>query len=328
MRSRPIEESQIASLLLGIESRGRHATGIVLINEGDPEPKILKAAQASSRFLTTKDYSEFIKSYLSRRTQIVLGHTRHWTTGPPTNNNNNHPLYAGKSAIVHNGIISNDDELFEKLGLERKAETDSDIIRAIVDEHGLTKKGVRELGKISGSIACAIVDNRTPGVLLLRSSNPLELGVARDYLFWASEKRAIAVATKTWQKLHGIITRRKTFDVDYQRVPADSAWFIDPAEGLKWHQEFKTSPYTGNYSSYRDYRYSGSWWDDEGSLEDINKRIYGVMERKVICNKCHKTYSIAKGHETTPMSRLQCPECKVSLADGTELFSRIDRKDY
>src|SRR2546428_2137046 len=176
MASTNIGASQLDALLMGLEVRGRDAAGVCLMQDtpgaSDPEILVHKNVGRAETLVKSKAYEDFLNTNLDDKTRIALIHTRAATKGHQSKNDNNHPLYSGVSAVVHNGILTNDDALFQQYGLERKAETDSDIIRAIVDREGLTRKAVRTLEKISGSVSSAIVDKRYRGkVLFLRSAN-------------------------------------------------------------------------------------------------------------------------------------------------------------
>ena len=77
-----------------------------------------KDAMKSSEFVKTNEWKELILP-----SSMIL-HTRMKTQGSEKNNANNHPLFSKNGiAIVHNGIIYNDKEIFGKK--ERDAEVDS-----------------------------------------------------------------------------------------------------------------------------------------------------------------------------------------------------------
>jgi glucosamine 6-phosphate synthetase-like amidotransferase/phosphosugar isomerase protein len=59
-------------------------------------------------------------------------HTRYATQGSPDNALNNHPVCAGKLALVHNGHVFNDKELFKRLNVRRRGQVDSEAIVALL----------------------------------------------------------------------------------------------------------------------------------------------------------------------------------------------------
>ena len=80
----------------------------------------------------------------------LVGHNRLATQGSENDNENNHPFSNDTCTVVHNGIISNDDDLKTQFGFNYKAETDSAIIPALVDYH--VRNGKDELDAIKDSI--------------------------------------------------------------------------------------------------------------------------------------------------------------------------------
>src|SRR5208282_6156228 len=170
---KPIEEHMIRLLLTSMEKRGNDATGIAMQNKkGDVFT--LKNDVPAWTFVTSDNYNNWIDEHLTDDIEQVILHTRAATKGSPRFAKNNHPLFNGKAAIVHNGKIENDDELFKRHNLERAADTDTDIVRAIVDKFGITKQAVARLEDIRGSAAIAALSPEYPGMMIVgRSGSPL-----------------------------------------------------------------------------------------------------------------------------------------------------------
>lgn len=138
------EPAMVARVLLRLlEVRGRDASGVAYHNKG--ETYIVKAAMSGSAL--AKQLDSDIGS-----TGIV--HTRWATQGNPNNNKNNHPIDVGGVVGVHNGHISNDNELLSYcVDYQRQAQVDSEAVFALI-AHGT--KGVRlceRLAKVRGSAA-------------------------------------------------------------------------------------------------------------------------------------------------------------------------------
>lgn len=208
IKSRDGVESLVDNLLLGIEKRGKHATGFVAVTKNG------KTIQDKNDVTAT----EFIKdrTRIPADARTVLLHTRHWTKGDPVDHRNNHPVLSGSCFAVHNGQISNDDELFEERKLARGADVDSIIIPAMVTESGFDNiKTIAE--QWEGSFATAIIDPvKNPGELLLVRGNhtsPLVMVNHDNYVIWASTQDAIKDA---WVKVFGTPPDAKRFE----HVPA------------------------------------------------------------------------------------------------------------
>ena len=128
----------------------------------------------------------------------ALIHVRDYTKGHPSLAANNHPIRHGSVVGVHNGIIVNDDELFDRRGWERAEPgmtVDSEAIFALVDSEG---PDARALGALYGSMAAAWLDDRLPGSVFLARGigRPLWVGVGKAELFFASTEEAIRLVER------------------------------------------------------------------------------------------------------------------------------------
>lgn len=174
------------ALFLGIESRGKRATGLVAVKPGGHGTHMQKADMSASDFIEARDP-------LPEGTRCILLHTRYDTKGDPKNNNNNHPVLSGSTFVTHNGSVSNDDELFKDHEMKRKAVVDSEAIAAIIDKYGLDASKF-SLAKIRGNMAIAAIDPiQFPDKLLLAKGQwmPLEVVEHKDFIVWASTRKAI-----------------------------------------------------------------------------------------------------------------------------------------
>lgn len=246
----PITREQIVQLLLGIEHRGGDATGIAMMTGNTLS--WYKHDEIAWRFVKSQGFAEYLKKHLTPETQTVLLHTRAWTKGSPHKNMNNHPMTVGVSAAIHNGGIWNDDELFKDLKLKREAETDSDIIRAIADKEGLTKKTIRQYNRMRGSCASAIIHKDQPReLILMRSGSPCVLGLTNDHFMWCSVKDPLYDAAKIWRKRWGVWAQVARPDLRFSYMADDTAWLLnldemaanmDNEDYEPWHDEFKACP--------------------------------------------------------------------------------------
>lgn len=306
----PINATEISTMLCSLEHRGMHATGIALMTDG--EIHICKDAKPAWAFVADQSTKDFLDAFLTDDTTIALLHTRAATLGSPEDNNNNHPFFMGKTAIVHNGMISNHLSLFNMEKVERSAETDSDIIRGLLDKGGLSEEGIKLLCKMSGSAAIAAISNETPDRLLLaRSGSPLAYATSRDKLWFASEMGVIQRAVRPWSNRFGMPARGRRDDVDYHTMPDNSAYVLDMKERIL-RQEFKScGHYTQpNYSAMREsYGTKTRNWKEESRRErlrlaartnntteitNLNEPGAGFLKKIAPCPKCHKLWSIPK----------------------------------
>ena len=284
-------------MLSGNEHRGIDATGIAF-SYLDGHIEVYKKDIPAWKFVSTDEYYDTIKKHLTDDVWAVLLHTRAATTGNPRNNVNNHPMFSGVSAAIHNGMIANDGYLFDTLKLERKAETDSDIVRAIVDKHGINEKCVVELNRMAGSAAIAVVSSKFPRKMILaRSGSPLTTASNADHFLFSSERNTLDRALKPWTKRWNMSFQMKRADAAFAPFPDNTAWILGP-EGQEGHWEFKTL--NGKYVEphrmvYERYQERQKRWDNLGTNSTKLRAFSSAGKRQKFvegeCPKCLKRWT-------------------------------------
>lgn len=323
----PIDIDWIQGLGCQLERRGNHATGIALATGN--KVYVFKRPLPAWEFFLDKEYEDFMRDYFTSETETVLIHTRAATKGNPIHNPNNHPLTLGKTAVVHNGGIYNDDTIFRESKWLRSAETDSDAIRAILDhEGGLTPDGVRALGRLRGGAAIAAVNPDFPGKLLLgRSSNPLVLGYDPEtkVMAFASMKDMLYTATKPVKKALNMYFQGNRSGMLFFEVPDNTAYLFG-AEGMEFHAEFKTAGYTSNPNQFRcvndDYGTRMGAFEEEEAGRVRRLALGPVIEGKLIPDAfkcpgsgCPKYVSIPVEMKHLPLWKFHCRTCGTYLAE-------------
>jgi glucosamine--fructose-6-phosphate aminotransferase (isomerizing) len=134
-----------------------------------------------------------------------LIHVRDFTKGHPDIQANNHPIRHGSVVGIHNGIVENDDALLARYGIPRaepQMTVDSEAIFALME---LRRHDARALSELRGAMAAAWLDERDHSTLFLARGRlrPLWLGASEGCLFFASTRRALAIAAAALQmRLH------------------------------------------------------------------------------------------------------------------------------
>jgi glucosamine--fructose-6-phosphate aminotransferase (isomerizing) len=210
------------ALLAGIAERGADAVGYAYRS---PESAITVHKQRSGATALLD------RVHVPEEATKLLVHVRDYTKGHPSLTANNHPIRHGAVVGVHNGIICNDDELFQANGIARAEpgmSVDSEIIFALAERtRGRTAAGLEQL---YGSMAAAWLDEGRPELLLARGmGRPLWLGTGKHELFFSSTRLALElVESYGGLKLkkaqldegtvlaveHGAIVARETFSPD------------------------------------------------------------------------------------------------------------------
>ncbi len=133
-----------------------------------------------------------------------IAHTRWATHGEPSDvNAHPHVDGAGRTAIVHNGIIENGGALRARLaaeGVELLSETDSEVLAHLIaqaQEDDLEDAVRAALRQVEGAYGLAVVDARWPDRLVVaRNGSPVVLGVGEREMFAASDVAALVRHTQ------------------------------------------------------------------------------------------------------------------------------------
>lgn len=342
MGETPIRDWQITMAANMLEYRGNDATGVALMNTKG-RIRVLKNNEQAWKFTSSKAYKEFLAKNLTGDVRIALIHTRKYTKGSPFKNENNHPMFHDAGAIIHNGMIYNDEELFKvnkgKPGWKRSGETDSDAIRAILDcAGGVNKDTIKAMNLLEGYAAIGAIHPATPDkLLLLRDQNPLILGATKDMLMFASDKTTIHKALKPWVKVHNIWMQVHAPDISFVPMPNQSGWIIGPG-GFELHEKFECNGThrTGNTRYNTMYNYQErrgkalAEVTKEKKPDEVSKttgfvpsgpllkpRPEGILPRFVVCpsTKCSRHLELDEDDmQTASLSLLKCGECGESLA--------------
>src|SRR3954465_8510986 len=174
------------SLLAGIAERGADAVGYAHRTPGG-FPAVTKQRTPASKLLERISVPD-------SATELLV-HVRDYTKGHPSIAANNHPVRHGQVVGIHNGIITNDDELLAPHSCARaepRMTVDSEAIFAVAAH---SRNDARSLEHLRGAMATGWMDEREPGVVFVArgSGRPLWVGEGRDGVFFASTKTALEV---------------------------------------------------------------------------------------------------------------------------------------
>jgi len=246
----------ITNMFSLLQSRGRDSSGYAYLK--DKRLVVVKDAVSSSKLIEHKDWQnlEMPKSFIA--------HTRLKTQGTEKLNVNNHPIYNKSGvAIVHNGMIHNDTEIFETE--KRDGQVDSEAILAVLSSKAKGDKLKRVFDKLEGSFAFASIDQNDPDrLILVKKDNPdcLYLDTKDEILYFCSEKgimqealniranqcRGFNVGEQEFhyyemENNHGLVLNNKGVESYKKYTPKTERWYYRNIPNMREDTEIMTCPY-------------------------------------------------------------------------------------
>src|SRR6478672_8981106 len=178
------------ALLAAIAERGADAVGYAYRAPDVPYATVVKQRTPASKLLE--------RVSVPAEANQLLVHVRDYTKGHPSISANNHPVRHGPIVGIHNGIITNDDELLAPHSCARaepRMTVDSEAIFAVAAH---SRNDPRALEHLRGAMATAWLDEREPDTLFLArgAGRPMWLGEGRDTVFFASTEGALEVVER------------------------------------------------------------------------------------------------------------------------------------
>ncbi len=180
-----------------LEYRGYDSCGVALMNRNS--------------ILVKKNIGEVSQVYqkenvLRHSTKLGIAHTR-WATHGQVTRNNTHPfLSCDKNfAVLHNGIISNYQELrarLQKEGHTFQSETDTEVIPHLLEKFykktvNVEAALVQTIKQLEGTFALAFITNHDPEqIYCAKRESPLLLGIGDEVKFIGSDFNAFIDHTK------------------------------------------------------------------------------------------------------------------------------------
>ncbi len=196
----------INTLFILSESRGKESAGISIKNIKQKKIHVLKKSLAASQFIKTREYLDFFQSAINGSFDTsnvlasplcIISHARLVTNGTQENNNNNQPVIKDNCVAVHNGIITNVDDLWEgyKNILTRTLEVDTEVFLALLryfisKDISIINAIQRVYEKIKGTASVAIQFADLNKLFLATNNGSLYYVINKDksLLLFASER--------------------------------------------------------------------------------------------------------------------------------------------
>ena len=221
-----VSKKEVSSTLLEglkrLEYRGYDSSGIATINNKKIER------------VRSKGNLSFLEQKLTNTSlpgNIGIGHTR-WATHGSPEEKNAHPHITDKVAVVHNGIIENNNQLRNQLieaGVKFSSDTDTEVVCHIITSYlnsGLSAyDSIRAtMSDVRGTYAFGILILNEPNKLFaVRGGSPLAIGSANNKNFIGSDTYSLSAYSDK-------ITYLK--DGDVAEIENDSYRIFDQSNSL------------------------------------------------------------------------------------------------
>lgn len=213
--------------------RGKDSSGLAVRFETEKQIDVLKGPVSIDKLLKTDEYSSLKNRVLSEsKTETTnnifaaLGHARLVTNGSQLEDVNNQPVVKDGIVGIHNGIIVNENELWEKHSdLKREYEIDTEILFALIRKN--LNEGRTSIQSCSHTASCLfgtvstgfMLNDRDEFVTFTNNGSLYILTNFIDHFVYASEKNILSSLA---QKHNNIFNSSFTL----KQVPANTGFDI------------------------------------------------------------------------------------------------------
>ena len=168
----------IHDLALHARQRGRDSSGLFYLS--DDGYKVNRA---------NYDVKQLLDNQGSLQTKFIMGHSRLITNGL----SDNQPVVRDGLVLIHNGIVVNDKQVWQKLEFDPQFEIDSEVILGVAlqdlkecnDVAAISQKVV---GVCKGTISAALAIPRLGKLLLFSNNGSLYVGENKEATYFSSER--------------------------------------------------------------------------------------------------------------------------------------------
>ena len=294
------EVKEMAETLLKLsESRGKEAAGLAVKRNDSID--VLKLPIGAADFLKSVQYKEFSKNSFAGALSII-GHSRLATHGSQAHNENNQPVIKDKAVCVHNGIIANDEKLWQQFPqLKRNYQVDTEVFLSILqmffaETNSLPRAVKKTFEAIEGSASAAVLFNNNYSLVLATNTGSLYIleNPSKDTFVFASERHI----------LEQFVKRTKTL-VSFQ---AEQIRQLSPGEALILDvQTLKPSaPESSSIISHPEVAFRSIHFPEVNTANTISAFKLLPETRKAMHENWQQLYSSARGK--------RCSKCLIPAA--------------
>lgn len=188
-------KGEIESLFLLSESRGKEASGIAISN--NEEIQVLKGDIPASLFIKEKRYIDLFNKMIPNDGIFkfeIIGHSRLVTTGSEEFDYNNQPVIKNNNIVIHNGIITNFEELFSfNSDLEKQFDVDTEIIPSLFGKYLSEGDSAavctgKIFGQIEGAASICLLNSQFDLCILATNNGSLYFNIEDKLIVFSSER--------------------------------------------------------------------------------------------------------------------------------------------
>ena len=119
------------------ETRGKDSSGLCSLNHKENSFDIIKGPIPANQLLKRSKVKDTLDNVFSKendnKLKLAFGHARLVTNGTQLEDANNQPVIKDEIICIHNGIVVNVDELWEKHpSLTRNNEIDTEVLPSLI----------------------------------------------------------------------------------------------------------------------------------------------------------------------------------------------------
>jgi len=207
--------SALKELFLLSESRGKEASGFAITNKNTLY--VHRAPHTASILVREKEFTDAMAVLSTEKNDFAfIGHSRLATNGSPYRDKNNQPVISKESALIHNGILVNAAELWQKYYPNKpQPELDTMILARLLDtlikRFGFdVRRALNQLYKeIYGETSIAFLTLKKRALFLATNTGSIYYVRTSSGLFLFSSERYITETVLSRLRLHGSVTQLK-----------------------------------------------------------------------------------------------------------------------
>lgn len=188
-------KSVLSTLAKSSESRGKDSSGLCVLDSVEETFHIVKGAVPVTNLFRRSEVADKLKLLKNSNPKVAFGHARLVTNGTQLNEQNNQPIVKNNIIAIHNGIITNVDELWsQNPDLNRENEIDTEVLLALISKkiesgQSLNKSIVNSLESIEGTASIALAFNEYNKFILATNNGSLYILFTEGFVVFASEEQ-------------------------------------------------------------------------------------------------------------------------------------------